>query len=166
MVKRKINIKETSSNKNVFLVVVDDTEEQNQAIRFACLRAKSINGRVGLMRCISPAEFQHFAGVAEIMRSEARDNAEKQLRLISENVIEMSGEIPILFIREGDPKDELIALINEENTIPSLILGMSTGNAGPGPLVSFITSRGSGIIKIPITLIPGDMTDAQIDNLT
>ena len=40
------------------------------------------------MRCISPAEFQHFAGVAEIMRSEARDNAEKQLRLISENVIE------------------------------------------------------------------------------
>ena len=56
--------------------------------------------------------------------------------------------------------------INGEDTISSLILGMSTESSGPGPLVSFITSRGSGIIKIPITLIPGDMTDSEIDSLT
>ena len=100
------------------------------------------------------------------MRSEARENAENQLRKVSENVSEISGEIPIIFVREGDPKDELISLINDEKSISSLVLGMSTESSGPGPLVSFITSRGSGTVKIPITLIPGDMTDNQIDKLT
>ena len=165
MVKKNSTNKKIPLNKKVFLVVVDDTEEKHQAIRFASLRSKSTNGRVGLLRCISPAEFQHFAGVAEIMRSEARETAEKQLRLMSENVLEMSSEIPIIFVREGDVKDELIALINEEASISSLVLGMSTDNSGPGPIVSFITSRGANSIKIPITLIPGDMTDAEIDSL-
>ncbi len=166
MKNKKNKDKNESLRKAIFLVVIDDSQEQCQAIRFASLRAKSTRGRVGLLKCISPAEFQHFAGVAEIMRSEARDNAENQLRKVSENVSEISGEIPIIFIREGDPKDELISLINDEKSISSLVLGMSTESSGPGPLVSFITSRGSGTVKIPITLIPGDMTDNQIDELT
>ena len=166
MVKKILKNKKNIILKKVFLVVIDDSHEQHQAIRFACLRAKSTNGRVALLKCISPAEFQHFAGVAEIMRSEARENAEKQMRKMSEYVLNISGEMPILFVREGDPKDELISLINGEDNISSLILGMSTESSGPGPLVSFITSRGSGIIKIPITLVPGDMTDSEIDSLT
>ena len=74
MAKKKIE-----SIKEEFLVVIDASQEQHQAIRYACKRAASTGGRVALFKCLSPAEFQHFAGVAEIMRTEARENAEKLL---------------------------------------------------------------------------------------
>ena len=35
-------------NHRVFLVVVDDSEEMLVALRFACMRAKSVGGRVAL----------------------------------------------------------------------------------------------------------------------
>ena len=160
---KKISNEEKS---RVFLVVIDASQEQHQAIRFACKRARSTGGRVALFKCLSPAEFQHFAGVAEIMRTEARENAENLLRKVSESVIEISGQMPVLYIREGDSKEELIKLINEEEIISILVLGVSTGSSGPGPLVAYITSRGASGCRVPVTLVPDNMTDDAIDILT
>ena len=42
----------------VFLVVVDDSEEMHQALQFACGRARTVGGRVALMYCIAPADFE------------------------------------------------------------------------------------------------------------
>ena len=75
-----------------FLVVIDASQEQHQAIRYACKRAASTGGRVALFKCLSPAEFQHFAGVAEIMRTEARENAEKLLRKIEKQLLKLQGK--------------------------------------------------------------------------
>ena len=61
----------------VFLVVVDDSEEMHQALQFACGRAKAVGGKVALMYCIAPAEFEYWAGVGELMRQEAREAAEE-----------------------------------------------------------------------------------------
>ena len=159
------NQKENSKNR-VFLVVVDESQEQHQAVRFACKRARSTGGRVALFKCLSPAEFQHFAGVAEIMRSEARENAEKELRSMSESVIELSGQMPSLYVREGDSQEALLSLINEEESISILVLAVAIGNSGPGPLVSYLTTRGASNCRIPITLVPGNMSDEDIDALT
>ena len=43
-------------NHRVFLVVVDDSEEMLVALRFACMRAKSVGGRVALFRDIEPSD--------------------------------------------------------------------------------------------------------------
>ena len=153
-------------NSRVFLVVIDASQEQHQAIRFACKRARATGGRVALFKCLSPAEFQHFAGVAEIMRTEAREHAENLLRKVAETVIEISGKMPVLYVREGDAKEELIKLIDEEEIISILVLGISTGSSGPGPLVTHITSRGSSGCRVPVTLVPDNMTDEAIDALT
>jgi len=162
MAKKNIN----KENSRVFLVVIDASQEQHQAIRFACKRARTTGGRVALFKCLSPAEFQHFAGVAEIMRTEAREHAENLLRKVAESVIEISGQIPVLYVREGDAKEELIKLIDEEEIISILVLGVSTGSSGPGPLVTHITSRGSSVCRVPVTLVPDNMTDDAIDALT
>ena len=167
MVKNKnaLSSQKENNKSRVFLVVIDETEEQHQAIRYACRRAHSSGGRVALFKCLSPAEFQHFAGVAEIMRSEARENAEAQLRLMSESVIELSGQIPVLYVREGEAKEEILKLINEEEIISVLVLAVATGNAGPGPLVTYLT-RGASNCRIPMTLVPGNISDKDIDALT
>ena len=96
----------------VFLVVVDDSEEMHQALQFACGRAKAVGGKVALMYCIAPAEFEYWAGVGELMRQEAREAAEEKITIHAEYAKRLTGEIPVLFFREGDTSDELLALID------------------------------------------------------
>ena len=51
-----------------FLVVLDDTKECLNAMRFAALRAEHTGGAVQVISIIPPEEFQHWMGVADLMR--------------------------------------------------------------------------------------------------
>ena len=149
----------------VFLVVVDDSEEMHQALQFACGRAKAVGGKVALMYCIAPAEFEYWAGVGELMRQEAREAAEEKITIHAEYAKRLTGEIPVLFFREGDTSDELLALIDEEPSISLLVLGADTQSETSGPLISFLTSRGASLCRVPITIVPGNLSDGQLDAL-
>ena len=149
----------------VFLVVVDDSEEMLVALRFACMRAKNTGGRVALFRDIEPTGFHHWAGVSELMQDEARDAAEERLNELAEEVVELSGLIPAIYVRAGPIQEELIALIDEEPTISILVLAANPSNEGPGPLVSHLVGKGTNTIRIPITIVPGNLTAEQIDAL-
>ncbi len=149
----------------VFLVVVDDSEEMHQALQFACGRAKAVGGKVALMYCIAPAEFEYWAGVGELMRHEAREAAEEKMTIHAEYAKGLTGEIPVLFVREGDTSDELLALIDEEPSISLLVLGADTQSETAGPLISFLMSRGASRCRVPITVVPGNLSDEQLDAL-
>jgi len=149
----------------VFLVVVDDSEEMGVALRFACQRARHTGGRVALFRAIEPVEFQHWMGVGELMREEARQEAEQLLEKMSEQVVSLSGAIPAVYLREGPVRDELMSLIEEEASISILVLGAAEGDS-PGPLINFLCTKGAGRLRIPITIVPGSLSEDQIDSLT
>ena len=149
----------------VFLVVVDDSEEMHQALQFACGRAKAVGGKVALMYCIAPAEFEYWAGVGELMRQEAREAAEEKMTIHAEYAKGLTGEIPVLFVREGDTSDELLVLIDEEPSISLLVLGADTQSETSGPLISFLTSIGASLCRVPITIVPGNLSDEQLDAL-
>ena len=149
----------------VFLVVVDDSEEMHQALQFACGHAKAVGGKVALMYCIAPAEFEYWAGVGELMRQEAREAAEEKMTIHAEYAKGLTGEIPVLFVREGDTSDELLALIDEEPSISLLVLGADTQSETAGPLISFLMSRGASRCRVPITVVPGNLSDEQLDAL-
>ncbi|WP_142849164.1 universal stress protein [Telmatospirillum sp. J64-1] len=148
-----------------FLVVVDETEEMQAALRYACLRARNTGGRVALLRVIEPAEFQHFAMIGELMSEEAREEAEQLLQRLAAEVNDVSGQLPILYVREGLTRDELLTLIEEEPSISILVLGAGTGPDGPGPLVSALTGKYVNKLRIPITIVPGTLSDDDIGEL-
>ena len=150
----------------VFLVVVDDSEELHQALYYAGRRAARLDGHIALMHCIPPAEFQHWAGVGELMREEAREEAENLLKVNSEYIHELTGKTPEVYLREGDPKVELIDLINEEKRFSMLILGGNTDGESSGPLINYLTTKGAAVCRIPITIVPGNLSDDEIDLLT
>ena len=153
--------------KRTFLCVVDESEELTQALRFACRRAKrSKGGRVGLLYIIQPAEFQHWMGVGDIVQEERREKAEEILQVVAAVVQKQTETMPEVYIREGDIHDELQKLINDDVGIKVLVLGAATGDKGPGPLVSHIVQKMSGKIRVPIVIVPGNLTDAQIDSIT
>lgn len=150
----------------VFLVVVDDSEELKAALRYACRRARKTGGRVALLRVIGPAEFQHFAAIGQLMSDEARADAEALLQRLGREVQEISGQLPVIHVREGEARDEVIALIDEERSISILVLAAGTGAGGPGPLVSALTGGSIGKLRIPMAIVPGHLGEREIDALT
>jgi len=150
----------------VFLVVVDETEEMRVALRFAALRARSTGGKVAMLYVVEPSEFQHWMSVGDLMREEARTEAEQVLQRLAAEVSELAGSLPVLYVREGDRRDELLALLDEEPNISILVLGASTGKRGPGPLVSAMTGKFLGRLHIPVTVVPDSMTVEEIDAVT
>ena len=153
------------SRDRVFLVVVDETQELKVALRYACIRARKTGGRVALLAVVEPADAQDWIGVNELMREEARMAAEQALQKLAADVQKTSNAMPILVIREGNRRDELLKLIEEEPSMSILVLGAATGAKGPGPLVSALTTKFVGKLRIPITLVPGNLSLEEIDTI-
>ncbi len=146
-----------------FLVVVDKSPECHVALRFATRRAQATGGRVTLLCVASPADFQYWRGVEQIMKDEAHEEAESLVFAAAKKVNEMSGIIPELVIMEGRTAECLLKLIREDGAISILVLAASTAKEGPGPLVSMVASASQ--YPIPVTVVPGNLTDEAIDHL-
>jgi len=157
---------DSSEMQRSFLLVVDASEEMASALRFACRRAAHTNGTVALFHAVEPADFHHFASIGELMESEARSEAEDLLQRVASKAMHLTGKMPDLFLREGDTIEQLLALIDEEDTISVLVLGAGTNEEGPGPLVSALSGRLAGKIRLPVTIVPGSLTDDEINQLT
>ncbi len=153
------------ATKRLFLVVVDDTAEYRAALRFACRRAQHTAGRIVLLHVIEPGEFQHWGAVEEVMREERRHEAEQLLQRVAAEVNSLTGTLPVLHVREGTRREELLKLIEEEPSISILVLGASPLGEGPGPLVQYLTGKGIGRLRIPVTIVPGNLSIERIDDL-
>ena len=149
----------------VFLVVVDDSEEMRVALRFASRRAEHTGGRVALLHVIEPADFQHWMSVGDLMREEARSEGEQLLQKLAAQVNDLTGTLPILHVREGARGEALLTLIEEEPSISILVLGANVGPRGPGPLVSSLTGKLMGKLRVPVTIVPGNLNDETIDSI-
>ena len=134
----------TAKRDRVFLVVVDDSAEREVALKYACLRARNGGGRVALLRVLEPVGMIEWAGVGVLMAEERREEAEKLLSGLGAQVQEITGGLPILLIREGEARDELLALLEEDPRISILVLASAPTGSGPGPLISALTGRYAG----------------------
>ncbi|HEX6013163.1 MAG TPA: universal stress protein [Geminicoccaceae bacterium] len=150
----------------VFLVVVDETEEMRNALRYACRRAQHTSGRVALLHVVEPAEFQHWLGVGRVMEEEARVEAEQRMQTLATEVFAQTGRMPVVHIREGKRSEELVALLQEDPSISLLVLATATGSSNPGPLVTFLMGHLGRRVRIPVTLVPGELSVEEIDALT
>ena len=150
----------------VFLVVVDESPEMHKALRYACRRAKRTGGRVALLYVMPPPEGQTWGGVADLMREEARQEAEQIVARHADLAATMTGVPPSIHIREGNGRDELIKLLTEDRSVSVLVLGASSSSEGPGPLVAAFTGRAASQLRIPLTIVPGALSEAEIDAIS
>ena len=155
-----------NSGPRKFLVVIDRSAELRAALRFACRRARHTGGQVALFHAVPSAEFHHFAGIGELMDREARTDAEHLLQEVAQEVQRQTGTFPTLYFREGDTTEQLLAVIAADPSFSVLVLGAGFGADGPGPLVSGLSGRLAGKVRIPVTIVPGDLSDVQIDALS
>ncbi len=148
-----------------FLVVLDDSRECLNAMRFAALRAAHTGGGVQILSIIRPEDFQGWAGVADLMRAEARERIEAHFEVFAKWMRDKKGVNPELVIREGDPATEILAQVREDSEIGVLVLGAGNDKSGPGPLVTQM-SRNAASLPIPITIVPGEMSKERLESIT
>ena len=148
-----------------FLVVLDDSRECLNAMRFAAMRARKTNGGVEILSIIPPEEFQHWIGVGDIMRQEARERIEAHFEVFAKWMRDRQGIDPELVIREGELVTEILSQVNEDPNVGVLVLGAGTDKGGPGPLVTQL-ARASGTLPIPITVVPGDLSKERLESIT
>ncbi len=148
-----------------FLVVLDDSRECLNAMRFAAMRASKTGGGVQILSIIPPEEFQHWIGVGDIMRAEARERIQAHYEVFAKWMRDKQNIDPELVIREGEAVSELLAQIREDTEVGVLVLGAGTDKAGPGPLVSQL-SRQAGSLPVPITIVPGELSKERLEAVT
>lgn len=153
-------------HERVFLVVVDNSDEMSVALRFAARRAKNSGGRVALLYVIEPVEFQHWMFVGTLMQEEAREEAEHAVDQHAREVQEITGNMPVIYIREGNRQNQLIKLMKEEPSISLLVLAAADSSDGPGPLVDALTGDLVGGLPVPVTIVPASLSEDVIDRIT
>jgi len=152
-----------SGHRRKFLVIIDDTPECERAVYYASRRAQNTDGKVVMLYVLAPGDFQHWLGVENIMRAEAQDEARRVLGEFAEKARKWADVEPEMVIREGSPRsDEVVKLIDEDEDISILVLAAATGKEGPGPLVSAIVTKAASSFPIPITIVPGSLSDEEI----
>ncbi|MEP7241834.1 MAG: universal stress protein [Devosia sp.] len=143
-----------------FLVVIDESPECDRAVTFAAHRVNRVGGSLVLLSAIDTSDFGQFIGVADTMRAEARDEAERNL----DARIARLGQIgPIkteTVIREGTVAEAIEAVITDDPAIGILVLAASASDKGPGPLVTHFA--GNRRLHILVTIVPSAMTDEEI----
>jgi nucleotide-binding universal stress UspA family protein len=155
-----------TGHKPKFLVIIDETPECGRAVHYASRRAARIGANVIMLHVIATHDRnQQWLGVADIMRAEAHEQSNAILDRFSALATSAAGIVPERVIREGDKAEEVLKLIEEDEDIVALVLAAGTENEGPGPLVSSLSST-AGTFPIPIAIVPGHLTNEEIDALS
>lgn len=146
--------------------MVDRSAELRAALRFACRRAAHTDGSVVLFYAVPQRDSHFFATIGELMEREARSEAEEVLKAVAAEAHKLMGVYPAVYLREGETMEQLLAVIAEDLSISVLVLGAGTGPEGPGPIVASLSGNLAGRIRVPVIIVPGHLTDAQVDSLT
>lgn len=151
-------------HRSKFLVIVDESQELNVAVRFAAKRAESTKGGVILLNVIEQFDPQQWQSVEDIILQEARDKAQEKLQKWSKIINDLTDIVPELMVKEGVISEKIIETLEEDNAIRFLVLAAADADQ-PGPLVSLLAGQKSGKLPVPVVIIPQGLSDTVIDDL-
>ncbi|HVZ05952.1 universal stress protein [Hyphomicrobium sp.] len=150
------------------LIVVDESQEVECALYYAACRVQRSSGSIVMLYVIEPGELQHWANVHQVQLEEETAKAKALFRLFRRK-LSLAGFENIEtedVIREGRLAEETVKVIAEDEDIALLVLGASIAPQAPGPLVaSLAAGRASGGFPVPVTVVPGQLSLADIKAL-
>ena len=143
-----------------FLVLIDDSPVCDRAVSFAAHRVRRTGGTLVLLSVIDSEDFGQFIGVGDVMRAEARNEAERMLDTLIARIRNIGQIRTETVIREGRPAEAIEQLVSEDSGIGILVIAAGQGDKGPGPLVTHFATHHR--LHILVTIVPGAMTNEEI----
>ena len=149
--------------KKKFLIVIDESEELEKAIYFAANRAIHTEGELSLLYIVDPAVNAQWSRIENLIEQEATSEAKKLCREWSQKIKSRFGIESEVIIKLGDRSEELLKLVEEDKNIRFLVLASSANNEEPGPLIKALTGKKIKNLFIPMVIIPGSLSEKEID---
>ncbi len=149
----------------VYLVIVDETDEALVALRFASRRASKTGGALHLLALVPPQQFSAFAGVQATIEEEARTRAETLVTAAAGSLMSEGGKVPVISVKVGEGEKVVREYLAEHPEVSALVLGAAI-EAGPGPLVSHFTGALAGQLPCPVFVVPGSLSQDEIERLS
>jgi hypothetical protein len=148
----------------VYLVIMDESEEARTAMRFASRRAAKTDGAVHILALVPKQDFVAFGAVQATIEEEARDRAEVLANSAAGSLLTESGQMPTIAVREGEGEAVIRGYLADHPEVAALVLG-SAAEGGPGRLVNYFSAH-SGNLPCPVFIVPGGLSDEDIDRLS
>tara|TARA_B100000029_G_C17124014_1_gene796279 strand:- start:86 stop:559 length:474 start_codon:yes stop_codon:yes gene_type:complete len=150
------------------LLIADNSPEMEIALEYACARSKKTGRKIMIATFIEPLDVLTTQGVTEIMKNEAREEAEKLLQKTASIVKNKTGEMPALAIREGDTITELKKLLEEEININVLVLAAKsdTKDKDSNSIINSLVSQEITNMRVPVMIVPGNFSKDHIALIT
>ena len=148
----------------VYLVVIDESQEAHGALRFAARRAADTAGAVHILALVPRQQFSAFGGVQATIEEEARDRAEVLANSAAGELMAEGGLMPQITVKVGDGKTVINDYLREHPEVAALVLG-AAAEGGPGPLVTHFSAC-AGSLPCPLFVVPGGLSDAEIDRVS
>ncbi len=149
----------------VYLVIMDETDEAGVAMRFAARRAAKTDGVLHLLALVPPQPFVAFGSVQATIEEEARSRAEVLVTSAAGNVLTEGGQMPVIAVRSGEGIKVVRAYLDEHPEVAALVLGAGKDGT-PGPLIVHFAGPGVGTLPCPLFIVPGSLSEADIDQLS
>ena len=143
-----------------FLVLIDESPTCDRAVTFAAHRVKRTGGTLVLLSVVDSEDFGQFIGVGDVMRAEARQEAERMLDTRIARIRDIGQVRTETVIREGRPAEAIEQLVAEDPGIAILVIAAGQGDKGPGPLVTHFAAHNR--LHVLVTIVPGAMTAEEI----
>jgi len=148
-----------------YLVVIDDSPESRTALRFAARRAAKTGGAVEVLAIVPPQDFVQWGGVQAAIEEEQRLRIEASVAANVGEIVDAAGIKPEIVVQEGEPVSAVRAYIGTRSDIAALVLSAApSGN--PGPVVTNFTGTDAGKLPCIVMIIPGSLSDEQLEALS
>ena len=149
-----------------YLVCVDDTDASAVAVRFACMKAHKRGGQVLALHVVEPADFQSLLAVADKMREDLHQHAQEVLDKIVASVADLEGLALETLIREGKVEEEILTVATSDPDINMLVFGVEPDPARRGRRAAKLIAQLGDDLLVPMMLVPGNLTNQQIRELS
>lgn len=148
------------------LVCVSDNPHSKVALHFACLKAKSQDLHLELIHVIEQTNVEQLLAVSDALRKDKEAEASIFLEQCTGWIESWGGKMPGLLIREGIIGEEILKAIEQDHDISLIVIGISPESPSKDSLLPMLVSHMGKGIQIPLMIIPGNLTEQQIGELT
>jgi len=142
-------------NNEYFLVCVDESNEFNSALEYACISAQKQKISLILLYIIEGANFRHWKGVETIMQEEQKSKAKELLDMYLDE-IKNNYKLNIkTMVKRGDRVETILKVLkNKRYKVKNLILGLAMEGNDTNKIINSLTGSFRKKLNLPITIVP------------
>lgn len=141
----------------VYLLVADETPEFQTALKYAAYLAKAQKARLSILYLVEEPEIMPWGDIGRRMHYDALHEALDLVLSACDYAREVTGQMPCIYLEKHSHFDDIARIVEEDQNVTKLILGGDCRSKSPGPLVSYFTGKGLPKLRVPLTIVPGDM---------